>query len=307
MKCIYLLAGAVGLSACGGSVDNIQSLAFQTASTGHATLSDDITNASVGTIFTVPATTLNLDTSNPKNPTKKNDDITIKVLSASQIEVTMNGRTDTLTWNIALGEYTKATATEFIAAYTLQLNQYASISGYERETYGQNGNLQNEVLSLGIIGYGTNPNALPASANYNGSADLAVVKSNGDADFANGTAALNANFANGNLTGTLVFNDPLLDGESNLNGVPGPSASIDIGSFTMNVNGTITGNKMAIPVTFAPGDISAASIDPTTIDGGFYGPNAEFINGIGVGFATSSDQGANSDIIHSTLIDADRQ
>ncbi len=115
-----------------------------------------------------------------------------------------------------------------------------------------------------------------ASATYTGEAFLRVV-GNGGSETSTGTAIIQADFTNSSVSGEFAMNAST---SSNMT----PS----IGAFSQTfTGGTISGNKLSIPVAFDDAFLGRIGVMPADLVGGFFGPNGEEAAG---GFLTSAHE-----------------
>ena len=304
MKSMYVAAASVCLFGCGGdglTTGPVLVPAAPVASSGFAKPGDDIANVPTGTTFTIPAQTFVHDPAQPFNYSVGKGEVTVRILSATQIEVTRDGAVDILDLDTAATGtiYEKFGTDKIVTAYIYGLNPYASKGEIEYlSDAGPNTSFLYLDEAVGVFGYATDPAVLSGSATYSGTADLFVLYRSQAFDVADGTASLTADFASSTLTGSLDFADPLGDG----NGGP-----VDLGTFSLAVDGVISGNAFAAPVNLDPAIIGAVQAPQRTLDGAFFGPTGEYASGVAIGAATSATPGANNDMNWELTVNTQKQ
>ena len=253
------------LSACG---------AAPTFETQYAMVGDDINNVPSGTVFTALG--------------KKQEALSGRVsidgsslifkgnyVSDTEIELTFDGKTVPLVYDIDqkgfVGRLDKqwvqgnpnSVETTNVSLFFSDLNPYAKRVQFTISE-GFNGSTLLKDRVTGIVGFLTDPQALPTSSTYTGVSEISV-RSTVGGDSATGQVVLNADFAAGTIDGSMSFTDPLGDATS--------LAPVDLGTFTVGMpSGTIDGNKFSANL----------SVYGTSglLKGSFYGPAGEHAAGI---------------------------
>lgn len=118
---------------------------------------------------------------------------------------------------------------------------------------------------------------------YRGSAFAELMDGAGALDEANGTATVNVDFGANDISGSLVFSDPLEGGT-------GP----DLGNFRIDIaGGSLVGNTFSAPLSTDPASIGAASVADFGVKGSLYGPQAADMGGSFATTATATGTGEN--------------
>lgn len=286
------------LTACSGSSGpTIEPI----SSTGFARASDDFNAIDDGTVFTSNVTGI---TSSLVSPTiSGTSEMTFKVISPTQIEVTRDGRTDILNFDQNLDGFSKIENNESIFLSFAERGQYGAINRVVIESLDGNGAPIDATTFTGVTGYSTDPMLMPAMGLYNGTADILLTNFNGDEDEAIGAATFKADFNNGLLTGNLAFTDPANDGDSDAGG----PASVDLGDFNAEiVGGTVIGNTFTAPVEIGAADLNTSANVTTVVNGNFLGPVGEQALGVGVQTATAAGSGSTPNMLLILAIEAQR-
>jgi len=261
----FALSLLSGLSACGGA---------STFQAQYAAFGVDIDNVPSGTVFTVSG--------------KKRDALTGRVpivgssvtfegkyVSNTKIELSYDGKTIPLTYNADRQNFAGSLAKRLnpddtsdventdVSLFLTDLNPYAKKVQFTTQE-GFNGSTFPKDRVTGVVGFFTDPQALPTSATYTGVSEI-TAGSFGGRDSATGEVVPNADFAAGTIDGSMSFTDPLGDTTS--------AAPFDLDTFMLVMSsGTIDGNEFSANLAFAGATGS--------LDGGFYGPTGEHAAGI---------------------------
>jgi len=330
MRGIAILLTISSLSACGGSptgplldlaARSSQSTVAPTASTGFARASDSITNVKPGTAFTMSAREISvLDndlTVNPFDTTQLKGTFT----SPTELELELNGKTYTLSYDAADDSFNGQDADREVSVLLSPQNRYAGMATVML-SQASRFTTQGSIFT-GVIGYSTDPNRLPSSASYKGSASLSAIPEVGALDRASGAVNMNANFRDGTVSGTIALLDPTGD-------TLGP---VDLGNMTITFDhpyrsspitapatvnagtptttgGVIDGNTFTAALGIPIGDLVDAGIfgDPNlTLNGGFYGPTGEHAVGIATGSGRTVGSTGQQDVLLNLSVNAAKQ
>ena len=284
---------AVGLSACGGG--------------GSATFVDTnnvITNTPTGTVLSGASESFSRSGSSysvassttPVSIQRIDSNAANAPLSARQYRLTVGSNTYDLTgYDNATKAYTSSNASLFLNENSAN----ASIINAQLNS----GNTQH----FGVVGSLTPVANLPATASYTGDStagngtvgEISIDVAGGSDDTSNSRVTLNANFTNSTIGGDFSFSDPSGDGKAGVE-INAPTA------VTVPINGTINGNTFSANVDLTNlANVTTVNGNPvtlgnTTLDGGFYGPNAE--NAAAVGLSAGSTGGATNNIVVYTRV-----
>jgi len=278
---------AVGLSACGGGSTTDPNNFIISTPTGTpltATQAKSFAQTSSGAPFTTGggASTFTLTRTNSNAEHLSTYDLTINGVTYNLSPAP--GNSSTSSNNSFFDTKNGTTATVFLNENLPN----ASIANVQLSNSGASEQL------LGIVGDRTPAATLTtiANATYTGIGEVSIDRANGLFDDApNSVANLTANFTGGTLNGSIN----VIDNATGENG-----GAFDIVGGSIGLSGTISGNGFTLTPDFSSMNVNGVTnISAQSIDGGFYGTDAE--NAVGVGLSLGQSAVANDVVIYTRI------
>ena len=297
MRNLLIAISVLFVSGCGGGSETGS---LMSASTGFAVAADDIQNIDPGTTFSIMATEADLSGGTGPVQIGAARDLSIRYLSDQQFEVTLDGQSYTLDRDPSSSELFATTTTD----QTVRLGVFAkgAYAATVRLTIDDFATTDTQVDSMyyDVIGYSTDPAALPATAIYSGDAAFNF-QTNQSGDVADGNAFIFADFRGRTLTGSISLSDGTGDG----------GEGFDVQNLSIELeNGTINGNRFSADLNFNGTQLVAGgvqSVEAIALDGGFYGPTGKSAVGTAVGKGTSVGSPTQNNLLVRGRVDLTKQ
>ena len=285
----YVAIPCLLLAGCGGGTTGTESAApgktTNQASTGFATSTSNVVNASAGTKHVSRQQLMSVDLEGSRGFSIVNRDIEIEATGdPNRINVKIDGVTFEMTstdgetfTDTASGKTALFLSEEVLSAIRVGVIGVVDAgSTIEHATMGE----------IGIVAYGfnTDPMTLAArtgDATYRGGAGFVAAASEVNVAVGDGAITLNADFADRRIGGTMDMN--VFDGVTN-------------NSMTIGIPETdIVGNTFTTTLDIDPTEIGAETVTDTGLNGAFYGAAGEQVGGTFFATGTIVDDGVSID------------